>query len=876
MPTTLPPYPVLPTPEPTPAPPGPGARPGNPGSPGPIDVANELARPPIEYQLQTSAAGAAWPIIYGEAIVGAKILAWQIVGSKLYISAGWCLGEVEEIRAVYANNATLDTGVEVTHYVGDPAQIVDPTMAAVIDDYADTNVYDQAGITIGAAYTVFMFPHGSTAGFPQLSAKIRGMKSGLGGTYSVNPARHLADFLSSPVYGAGLTVNAASAQSAAEWCFQNLGSDIERMTAGIIIDTPRRVEDWIDVLKSYALCFVVREGSEVRLIPDKPGTSVRSITSADIVQGSFHPSKRSLQKAPTEITVRYTDTSKLPWREATAKAALDGVGDGTVPLIPSSISLPGIKDYGAAIRKARTMLNGHTLVDLDITFDVYDENLDLQIGDIIDITHPYGYVAKLVRIMNISSGGRAGLWRFDVAEHSDLIYSDEIQNTGNLPDSPLPTPLKPPDIDSASLTMTEEIVTNQVGIVISRFRVTWDGVDWPFAREYRIRVIGTGLITTIAESHLGAESHSIEISPISDNSKYIVTIQTVSFTGNLSPGVTTFATALGAYIPPPNVTGLSGFEVGQYVRLTWNSVTDIGFIKYLVRRGDVTDTWGTAVAPAGAKLIASTFFIDEAVPAGTWRYFLKALDNVGLESAVAAYIDIDVTEDTSSHRQTNTFVAAGVSVTNMHAYSIDGDAHYFVTQRAGGWSARFGTTYDGTTWWEGHGHAAGAAFLTSDEWDITLDRNGNWFYSPQIELLGTGAASERRIMTATAAAHPTFTEVAGSAVVAVARYMKFKIKDAGGADTRAIKVRFPIVGQLKSASIEQKGTANVPVSPQPLTVAFTQPYVGTPDVAVTLTGTTPRVVSEDNVTPTTFDLYAWNPSTGAAAAATVKWVAKGT
>ncbi|MBF9651858.1 hypothetical protein, partial [Streptococcus pseudopneumoniae] len=63
----------------------------------------------------------------------------------------------------------------------------------------------------------------------------------------------------------------------------------------------------IKAMGEYAGCFVVPEGSIYRLIPDAIGSSVATIVTDDIVDGSFSWGKKTQRNRPNLVFVRYTD-----------------------------------------------------------------------------------------------------------------------------------------------------------------------------------------------------------------------------------------------------------------------------------------------------------------------------------------------------------------------------------------------------------------------------------------------------------------------------------------------------------------------------------------------------------------------------------------
>jgi len=84
--------------------------------------------------------------------------------------------------------------------------------------------------------------------------------------YSTNPALCWADMASSDLYGLGATVSGLS--EAATWCDSLLDNGESRCKLSYTITSARRVEDWLDLLATYADCVWLPEGANLRIQPD--------------------------------------------------------------------------------------------------------------------------------------------------------------------------------------------------------------------------------------------------------------------------------------------------------------------------------------------------------------------------------------------------------------------------------------------------------------------------------------------------------------------------------------------------------------------------------------------------------------------------------
>lgn len=164
----------------------------------------------------------------------------------------------------------------------------------------------------------------------------------------------------------------------------------------------------------------------VQLLPDADGLAVATYRhdAGDIA--SITPLQlRDLGNSPTVVEIIYTDTSVVPWRDASAFAELPGVGS-TRPYRLSQVRMPGVHRYSQARREAIERLNKLTLQDLSTTIEVFDQGVRHQVGDIIQVTHPIGVTDKLFRVMEVASPG-PGRWVLSLLEHDPSSYSDVVE-----------------------------------------------------------------------------------------------------------------------------------------------------------------------------------------------------------------------------------------------------------------------------------------------------------------------------------------------------------------------------------------------------------------------------------------------------------------
>ncbi len=387
-----------------------------------------------------AAARALVPLVYGIDRVPAlilNVLPSATDSTRVLVQCLWshaCAG----VYSVLLNDQALPAGSTTTHYTG--AQVTpDP---ALVDAFNAQGLPYSAPLT-GFAYSVVSIPLSAVAGQLGFSASIWGRElydprkdSTAGGSgahrlanpatweWSDNPSLAYADWLASPVYGAGEPVLWASVPAAADANDAMVGSPAEKhRIIGLTISQATRVADLSEALRAYAGVWAIPTASGVRLVPDAPAS-----TAAAYAHGSGQISRieplqlRDTGSTPTAVEIIFTDASQVPARDESATATLAGAGS-TLPWRLSTVRLPGIQRYSQAYREAVERLNKLNLGDLSTTVEIHDEGIAHEQADVVELTHPIGLAAKKFRITDAPMMTRHGRWRLALAEYDPAVYS---------------------------------------------------------------------------------------------------------------------------------------------------------------------------------------------------------------------------------------------------------------------------------------------------------------------------------------------------------------------------------------------------------------------------------------------------------------------
>jgi hypothetical protein len=363
-----------------------------------------------------------------------------------------------------------------------------------------------------------------------------------------------------------------------------------------------------------------------------------------------------------------------------------------------------------------------------------------------------------------------GFYTITANEYDPALYSDVVVTSPSIIDSQLPNPSNPPPV--TALAATEDVVQTKDGLYISRIRIDWtDPAAFPisFVRSFRVQIYDPSLVLVHTAD---VTSHPMTTPSLKELVTYTVKVYVISATGVVSAVAATTLTPQGKYLPPSNVSNLTGFEAGGRVFLTWGAAIDLTLdtIRYEVRYGATSTAWDTA---ALLDRVSALTFGTPGFPTGLYRFYVKALDSVGNYSATAAFVDVVVSVDNaafSAYTYTNAQVE-GLAVTEWISAGV-----------------RYATTDFGATMQYGHS----TVLNTSGLWDDGTVPGSTVGTQPHQSALRFVAALNRYVAVPYVAAqnvgtsfyveawvYPTSHEVTGRSI-----FSQRTANDAGGWDLR--------------------------------------------------------------------------------------------
>jgi len=495
-----------------------------------------------------------------------------------------------------------------------------PSVVGVLSLFSDKDfgTYRLARfIFVPATYTnnfqFFTGPSSATSGENVFlyGAQIENITNGFFGVpqFSENPVDINCFLLSE----AGEAFNTTSAQAAANWNNELLPQSTKpRRSIGMTLDKVQSMEKTIEYFRAYTGCSILNDaGVSSFLIHEERATS-QSFGDDEIK--SIKISKEKSKNVPSKIVVTYTDTSdNFSKQEASVVNP-----DNTIAERISKVEFLGCNDFNFAKREATERFQRADKSDLRATIELFDEGLNILIGDICSITYSNILTNKLMEVVSLSESS-AGNWEIKLEEYDPLFFSTELESEPTFPDTLLPIHVAPPQVQN--IQAEEEVYKRRNGQYDNRFKVTWDKSTSPYARNYVVRFkIGGVVVGSVSETGL-----QTSFGPLEEGVEYTIEVVAVTSLFEGAPN-SIDETPNGKDLVPPNVTIFDVFEVGGQVRLSWGEVVDLDIIGYEIKFGAVGVTYENATQ---LNVVESLRYITNEVPEGTYDFLIKAKDSVG-------------------------------------------------------------------------------------------------------------------------------------------------------------------------------------------------------------------------------------------------------
>lgn len=512
---------------------------------------NEIGKKTELRQWTLAAENRAIPVIYGRVRTGAIIanaLPHTVSGTAGFVFQ--CVvgeGRIDSISQIRMNDQPLPGGALTETYLGTGTQPVSPLLAAAFAALPAPVTYTDTLPDI--AYYVVWVPLSALSSFPRFTAVVRGLcvydprdgTQSLGSPaswkWSDNPALALADFVREGArYGMGKSVEWSDVAACANICDLLIGppGQQERLRrVGIAFYEPAEIDSAADALRTYAGVWLDPQGSLMRMIADRPRTSVGALTADDVLAVEYMELS-GLANLPTVVEVLWTDTSTEPWGTRKAVATHPGVLSGALPRRIQQIALPGIQTYSQAYREAVQQLNMQRLADLTLGLTVFDEAAKWQKGDVLSVTLPNGLEGKLFYIVRVTDLG-FGRWRLDLREYDPAFWSDVVASEPTFDNTGGGNCTAPPAASTFAATQVNRFDSSCA--CTRRLRLDWTAPYYPCLDRWEVELYeGAFLVGSYA---LWAQySASIETPPLTAGLAYTARVRAHAspLAGSIPPG----------------------------------------------------------------------------------------------------------------------------------------------------------------------------------------------------------------------------------------------------------------------------------------------------------------------------------------------------
>lgn len=483
----------------------------------------------FERQLTVAARTDVCRVTYGTDRIGAQISTAIAYGaSSVLLVCLWGRGDIQALSSLTIDNVAPPATVVATNYLGTTAQTVDAKLVSAFGALGITHTDALTGI----AYTVLELQPGADIGDINITVQGRKIYDPRDGTqtlgtpstykYSDNPALALADLITNTTYGLGAAIDWTTVTTAANACDALVSGEKKRLI-GLTLDDRKSAEEWVDVLRAHAGCWVVRSGSVYKLVPDAVASSVMTFNKADIIKGTNKWSMVDTDNAPNVVEITYTNTSVIPWATATAVYPANGVPPSGEDLRLSRRAYPGVQRYSQALREAIEFFNQSRLCSLTEEWGCYTPALTIEPGDVITLNN--GGLSGGIQYRALSKPMlRKGRFTIKGRKYDPAAYDSSAVAAPSSANTTLPSAGTPPTV--ASLTLTEEAVSVAAGALpLSKIRATWPGVSYPFFLGYKVVIKNAAGVTVDEGTTTGTSYLSAALNAFAT---YTVTVQVYS------------------------------------------------------------------------------------------------------------------------------------------------------------------------------------------------------------------------------------------------------------------------------------------------------------------------------------------------------------
>ena len=533
----------------------------------------------------------------------------------------------------------------------------------------------------GLAYLALRFKWNSDAfgSLPTINAVVKGKKvynpnldstkTGGSGThredtsstweYSDNPVYQLLDYLRNTRFGMGIAnsyfdSNFAEWQTAGDVCDADItpysgASVIDLMDSNIVVDTSRKAIDNVKEFLKGCRGILNYTAGAYKILVETTGSAAISLTEDNII-GGIQISSKNKNSRYNRVIVSFinpdknyqSDEVQFPPVDETGLASADQ--HATLLAEDGGILLEGRFDFSMITNPYQAQEMAEIILrrsrsSLDVSITADGTATDLQIGDIVNITHATpSFSAKPFRVQAMSINANSTV-QLTLSEHQDSYYTfGTQQEVATIPDTTLPNPfsIQPP----ASVTLDDSLISYNDGTVIVAMDISIGASTDSFVKEYQVEYKLTSDTNFIVHSK-GTVQLNHRVLNVISGENYTVRVKAVNSLGVESTYVTATRDIVGEIAPPSDVEDFAINIVGSDAHLSWKSIPDADLNYYVLNYSSdtVNPEWQNSF-PIVTRISRPATSIT--VPARVGSYLIKAVDKLGNLSSNEAIIKTDI------------------------------------------------------------------------------------------------------------------------------------------------------------------------------------------------------------------------------------------
>ncbi len=609
-------------------------------------------------------------IIYGETQVSGPLLAppftTGLTNEFLHLVVGLAGHEVESIGDVFIDD-TLSTDarfsglIRVNKHLGSDTQVADTDLVAEVTEW--TTAHRLRGIAY--VYIRLKWDADVWTGEPNIRAKVKGRKvwdprlnpgDPSVTAFSQNAALCQLDYAMAPfsVEVALSEIDESAAIAAANICDQAVplaaGGNQNRYELDGAFTLDRKPGEVMEEMLTASAGTLIPVQGKYRLYAGAFDTPTITLDDDDLrgpISFTTKPSRRALFNAVRGLFVDKLNFFQANDFPVVTNATYETEDGGN--RIFADIELKFTTDAIRAQRLAKITLE-RARQAIVLKFPAKLVALEVAGWDTVMITISHvGFSSKVFRVLERALNIDGGI-DLSLQEEASTAYDWTTEETvlDPAPNTTLPSVFNPEQ--PASLLLLSGIgflFVTAAGDIVHRIKASWTALTDQFVTSggsLEVQFKKNADADWISYRTIAGDRDFLFIDPLEAGVAYDVRVRSINVSGFKSAFTSVLNhTVGGKTTAPADVGQFTATQNGFVVNFKWPQVADKDLAGYVIRIGPRTDPdLSYANATPLTEVTKGTAITNAHVPAGDWRFFLKAVDTSGNESTNALTADLVV------------------------------------------------------------------------------------------------------------------------------------------------------------------------------------------------------------------------------------------